>query len=236
MLITDKAWTTYIDMLRKVHTGAAQKMVKYLNTHEWWRNEQTKKEAVDYAFALATQYGEAASAAACEFCDIIAADFSGALPAAIPADTATYNEVARAVYGTMKYDNVELIAGAVERLVKLAGVDTTLNYAIQNGGEWAWIPHGETCAFCLMLASNGWQPASKAVLKGRHAEHIHAHCDCTFAIRFDSETDVEGYNPDKYLRMYYDAPLDGDKPTAKNRLRALRREVYAESKDGLAEA
>ena len=47
---------------------------------------------------------------------------------------------------------------------------------------------------------------------------------------------MEGYNPDKYLRMYYDAPLDGDKPTAKNRLRALRREVYAESKDGLVEA
>ena len=53
-----------------------------------------------------------------------------------------------------------------------------LKNAVRDGAEWAWVPHGDTCPFCITLASNGWQKASRKVLKGGHAEHIHANCDC----------------------------------------------------------
>ena len=101
--------------------------------------------------------------------------------------------------------------GRVSRLVKRAGADTTLKNAVRDGAEWAWVPHGDTCPFCITLASNGWQKASSKVLKGGHADHIHANCDCEFAIRFDHNTTVAGYDPDKYLKQYRDAGGDINK-------------------------
>ena len=47
----------------------------------------------------------------------------------------------------------------VSRLVKRAGADTTLKNAQRDGAEFAWVPHGDSCAFCLTLASRGWQRA-----------------------------------------------------------------------------
>ena len=114
--------------------------------------------------------------------------------------------------------------GGVSRLVKQAGANTTLKNAIRDGAEWAWVPHGDTCPFCITLASNGWQPASKKALKGDHAQHIHAHCDCEYAIRFDSNTTVAGYDPDKYLAQYQAAGGD---------INAMRRAQYARDRDAI---
>ena len=89
--------------------------------------------------------------------------------------------------------------GRVSRQVKRAGADTTLKNAVRDGAEWAWVPHGDTCPICITLASNRWQKASSKVLKGGHADHIHANCDFYFAIRCDHNTTVAGYDPYKYL-------------------------------------
>ena len=47
-------------------------------------------------------------------------------------------------------------ASGVSRLVKRAGADTTPHNAVRDGAEWAWVPHGDACPFCRMLAYNGW--------------------------------------------------------------------------------
>lgn len=228
MYISDKVWTNYIAQLRKVNDKAAQEMFSYLANHEWSLNRQTKQAAIDYAFALATKYGEGAAAAACEMYDAIAQEWGrNVLQLAEPADTATYAETAKAINGTAKTGNIEIMADAVGRLVKMAGVDTTMKNAIRDGAEWAWIPRGDTCAFCITLASRGWQKASAAALKGGHAEHIHANCDCTYAIRFDSNTDVEGYDPSEYRAMYDDA--EGN--SSKDKINAMRRSFYAMNKE-----
>ena len=126
--------------------------------------------------------------------------------------------------------------GRVSRLVKRAGADTTLKNAVRDGAEWAWVPHGDTCPFCITLASNGWQKASSKVLKGGHAEHIHANCDCEFAIRFDHKTTVAGYDPEKYLKQYRDAGGDINKmrrvnyAANKERINAQKRAAYAARK------
>jgi hypothetical protein len=186
-----------------------------------------RMELIDYAFALVTKYGEGAGALASEMYDALAELSGAAVPAAIPAQTATYAETAKAINGTIKTGNSEIVSAAAGRLVKMAGVDTVMQNALRDGAEWAWIPRGDTCAFCITLASRGWQRASQAAIKDGHAEHIHANCDCTYAVRFDRNTNVEGYDPSAYYRMYQNA--DGGSPKAK--INAMRREFYAENSD-----
>ena len=227
MIISDATWNTqYIGRLRAINNAAADKIRKYLEKHiivtlqDW-------NALIDFAFGVSTKYGEAAAAIACEFYDAIAAASGAAVSAAAPAATASYSEVAKSIRGTGKSGNIELMAGSISRLVKMTSVDTTMQNAIRDGAEWAWIPRGDTCAFCLSLASRGWQRASKKALKNGHAEHIHANCDCTYAVRFDSETTVEGYAPEKYLEVYRDAT--GNSPEEK--INSLRRQIYSEKKE-----
>lgn len=227
MIITDATWTTqYIGRLRTVNEKAADKMRKYLEKH-MIVTLQDWNALIDYAYSVSTAYGEVAGTIAAEFYDSVAAASGVNIAAAVPAQTATYQEVAKAVRGTGKTGNMEMVSGAVARLVKMAGVDTTMQNALRDGAEWAWIPRGDTCIFCLTLASRGWQRASKKALKNGHAEHIHANCDCTYAVRFDSDTNVEGYDPGIFQEMYYEA--EGRKPDDK--INSLRREYYAENKD-----
>lgn len=235
--ITTKAWNNYISVLRRLSDRASTEMLAMITqlSNQYSEGRITLEEyedlAIDYAYALATKYGEAAGAAACEMYDAIAALQSADVPPAVPAETATVAETAKAVKGTMKTGNLSIVADATGRLVKLAGVDTMQQNALRDGAEWAWIPHGDTCAFCLTLASRGWQKASKNAIKNGHAEHVHANCDCTFAVRFNNDLNVQGYDPQAYLDMYYDA--DGNTP--KQRINAMRREFYAENKEKFRE-
>ena len=205
MTIPERTWLRYIRMLSAINSTASKKFAAYLATHDVM-TKAGRKAAIDYAAALATKYGESAAAVACEMYDVVAEASGVIVPSAEPAETASYGEVAKAVNGVLKQSqNVDMISSVVGRLVKRTGADTTLNNAIRDGAEFAWVPSGDSCAFCIMLASNGWQRASKKALKGGHAEHIHANCDCTYAIRFDSRSNVAGYDRDKYLEIYENA-------------------------------
>ena len=227
MEITDSFWKGYISKLRKVNDEAANWVRKYLETRGIPTAQSEINALIDYANAICTKYSEASATLAAEMYDALAELSGKVLPPALPAAAPEMSEVAKAIVGTMKTGNEEIIAAAVGRLVKRTGVDTTMQNALRDGAEWAWIPSGMTCAFCITLASRGWQRASKKAIKGGHAEHIHANCDCTYAVRFDPFTDVEGYDPKEYLDMYEDA--DGRKP--KDKINAMRREFYDQNKD-----
>lgn len=236
MTISDESWSKYISDLRKVNDEAARLMLEFMDLHRdpdgLWNSREVRQAIIQYAYGLSSKYGEAAAELACEMYDAVGALSDVIIPAAVPAEVPTYADIAKAVNGTLKQSsNLEMVASAVARQVKMVSVDTVMQNALRDGAEWAWIPHGDTCAFCITLASRGWQKASKKALKGGHAEHIHANCDCTYAVRFNSRTDVQGYDPDKYKRMYYDAPLDGQRATGKNRINAMRREFYVDNKE-----
>ena len=224
MKISKKDWQKYIAKLRNVNERAADRIAEYIRTHDI-STEEGLKALLDYSYAVATEYGEAATELACQMYDAVAQASGVNVPAAEPAATATYGETARAVKGKM-FDTVDpdAVAASVGRLVKTAGVDTTMQNALRDGAEWAWIPSGDTCAFCLMLASNGWQRASKDAIKNGHAEHIHPNCDCTYQIRFDGKTSVEGYDPDSLYDEYAEAGK-----TRQERLNAIRRRLYSEN-------
>lgn len=179
------------------------------------------KALLDYAFALVSHYGQAIGALSCRMYEATAAAHGVIVPTAEMASLPEYGEVAKAVHGTMKQSQKKVPA-TMARLVKQVGADTTLKNAMRDGAQFAWVPHGDTCAFCLTLASRGWQYMSKNALRNGHAEHIHAHCDCEYAVRFDGKSSVEGYDPEKYLEEYNAAGGD---------INAMRRARYAQNKD-----
>ena len=237
-------WIDYVDTLSRINKTAGKKMMAYFNMIGGYPETYEEVEKmIRYANLLVMRYGEASASVACEMYDALSAlENANALPA-VPADLPSYGEVAKAVNGTLKLGNIEIVAGAIERLVKMPGADTVLQNAIRDHAQYAWIPRGDTCAFCITLASNGWQDASADILDGGHAEHIHANCDCTFAIRHNSETKFPGYDPEKYREMYDNADTssagyDPNRPKgqqyqsiSKAKVNGLRREFYAKNKE-----
>lgn len=190
-----------------------------------WMNKNglsDSKAFLDYANSLVEYYGQAVGSLACQMYEEIAAAQGVAVRMAEMADIPKYGEVAKAVNGAKKQSE-KLIPSAVGRMVKQVGADTTLKNAMRDGAQFAWIPSGDTCAFCLMLASRGWQYMSKKALKNGHAEHIHANCDCQYAVRFDGKSTVQGYDPDKYLDMYNNA--EGE--TWEEKINSMRRQAYS---------
>lgn len=237
MQITANAWNEYITRLSRLNQKAGQLMREYIGSH----GTESTDDLIAYAYGLVTKYGEGSAELACQMYDAMAEAANAGVPAAEPAEPADYGEVARMVNAT-KSQNPANLPNGVSRLVKRAGADTTLKNAVRDGAEWAWVPHGDTCPFCITLASNGWQKASSKVLKGGHAEHIHANCDCEFAIRFDHNTTVAGYDPEKYLKQYRDAGGDINKlrrvnyAANKERINAQKRAAYAERQKYLISA
>lgn len=216
MQMTARAWNEYITRLSRLNQKAGQLMREYMDGHP----EADTEALISYAYAVITRYGEGSAELACQMYDTLAEVQGVTLPAAEPAPTATYGEVTGMVKATQ--DSPANLQSGVSRMVKQAGADTTVHNAIRDGAEWAWVPHGDACPFCRMLASNGWQKASKNLLKKGHAQHIHSNCDCEFAVRFSREFGVSGYDPEKYLRQYRAAGSD---------VNALRRIDYAARKD-----
>lgn len=247
MEISRNDWNKYIAKLRKINDTAAGKIAEYINTH----GLSNTKELIDYSYAIVRKYGEASAALSAQMYDLVAEMSGKLLPSAEVAELAQYGDVAKAINGTLKVsENAKEIAEAATRWVKMAGSDTTLKNGLRDRAEYAWIPSGETCAFCLALAANGWQPMSKNALKHGHAEHIHSNCDCQYMIRFSPRMNVAGYDPDKYYNQLNEAvkkypneeleqelggsdTIEAVKHQNMNRevINAMRREMYANNTD-----
>lgn len=251
--ITSKAWNRYINILRKLSDRAEKEMlarVRQLSaqyTEGVITLEEYENAAIDYAFALVTKYGEATGAAACEAYDAISELQGANVPPAVPAPTATMAETAKAVKGTMKTGNLDIVAQATGRLTKQAGADTTLQNAKRDGAYFAWVAHGDTCAYCLALAGLGWQKAGDLTLKGGHAEHIHANCDCTYVVDHKGDLQLADYDPGEINRKIlsmtdgeYDAE-DLIKSSGHGKIKSyeglndLRRQFYAKNKEAINE-
>ena len=198
---------------------------------------------IDYCYLMTQEYSTYESALSAQMYDALAALDGASVPSAELAPTATYHDVAKTVNGVLKTShNINEMTGAVTRLAKKASCDTMLQNAYRDRAQYAWIPAGDTCAFCLALASNGWVNVSaRRIKKGYpHAEHIHSNCDCTYAIRFNSDTNIEGYDPDKYNELFDAAEEIAEEQgydigrwnMSKDNLNAVRRMQYANTHKG----
>lgn len=73
------------------------------------------------------------------------------------------------------------------------------------GGKWCRVPVGDTCAWCLMLASNGAWYKSEETALGTSPDHYHSDCNCIAVYHADAES-IKGYDKlTEYKQMYYAA-------------------------------
>lgn len=227
VVIPEAAWVEYVEALAKVDRVATERMQDYIVTHEI-DSEEAIQKMVAVAYGISTLYGEAAAELAAEMYDLFNVDGEPAEPA----ETSPYWYINDVVRGALKMAPfAALVAGAVGRTVKLAGQDTTLNNAIRDGAEVAWIPHGDTCPFCIMLAGEGWKKAYPSMLKDGHAKHVHSNCDCAYAIRKTDSTSYAGYDPEKYRRQYEAA----EGVTEEQKLNSMRRMFYKQNAEKIRE-
>ena len=99
--ISQKEWNRYIAKLRQINDKAANEFRDLIISRGGYGNIERQK-LIDYAYGLTTKYGEASAALSAQMYDAVA-ELSGAVvPAAVPAETAAYSEVAKTVNGIIK--------------------------------------------------------------------------------------------------------------------------------------
>lgn len=223
MKITLKDWNNYVAKLSAICQKSSELMQAYIQEH----GISDTQALINYAHALCVKYGEGSAELACLMYDAISEAENVKVPSAEPAKPASIVEVGKAVSATKQ--NSDLLSGAISRMVKRTAADTTLKNAIRDKAQFAWITHGDTCAFCIAISSRGFQNVGKNTLKNGHAEHIHAHCDCQYAVRHKSTTNYEGYDPDSMYDQYMNAS-DG---SYKDKINAMRRLQYKEHSESI---
>ena len=220
-MLSESVFNAYVAKMRQLNVKAATEMQSYIDQFGF----DNMTYLVNKAYQIATKYGEGAGDLACLTYDMLAKQQGAKVLSAVPAETATYSETWGAVQGSLN-EGENKVADAVSRLVKQAGADTIMQNAARDHAEMAFVPVGQTCAFCLMLASRGWEYVGRNAKS--HAAHIHANCDCQYMVRFKPDEGVAGYDPDRYKKIYYDADPGG---SSKDKINAIRRMQYAEQKD-----
>ena len=234
--VSKKAWDNYTKRLE------AQRLEAYNDAYEWVMRHGSAANTRKMMVEASIYHGRSTSALAATWFDQMAIAEGADVVKAVPINDPPQIRARRmAIAENMampkllagdKEGFAKAIASAVAADVKRQATNTVMLNAQRAGAEYAWIPGGgETCAFCIALASNGWQPASKATAMGNHADHIHDNCMCEFAIRFDKSTQYSSFDADKYSEMYKDA----DGRNAQDKINSIRRDLYAENGDKIRE-
>ena len=223
MRLSSSAYATYQRAHRLLQDAAKKELGDFVASLPYGLDDPRALRPVQAeVLRLLGKYGSADASLSAAFYDELMDAMGANTPAAIaaaPEGSYALQDVSDAIGRATSSESAQaLIEGVLAGHVKRAGIATMRSNAVRDRVEWAWICTGDTCAFCRTLASRGWQPASKAVRAGRHAEHIHDNCDCQFVVRKPGETlDVEGYDADEYKRQYEAA--NGD-------INAMRRADY----------
>jgi len=224
MQISAGAWAKYTERMERIDANAARLLKAWMRSHEYSSPEGVKA-LINQASKLNLKFGQAAAELACQMYDATAALYGAAVPAAEAAEAASYAQVSSAIRRALAISSNEEVAGsALGALVKQAGLRTTVQNAKRDGAEWAWIPDGGACGFCLMLASRGWQKTGSG---NTGVAHAHSHCRCQYAVRFSPFGGVGGYSPEAYRSQWEDA----DGVAWEDKVNALRREQYEENAD-----
>lgn len=99
------------------------------------------------------------------------------------------------------------LAARVDYEVKKSAGDTPYKLGSKDPAKpkFARVPSGfETCPFCLMLASRGFEYRSeKSASYKKSGGHYHPNCDCRIVAGFDG-MEVEDYDPDALYERYID--------------------------------
>jgi hypothetical protein len=165
---------------------------------------------------LVRHYGEMAAVVAADFYDELRAQSSaGGRFAAVMADYAGDAGLlasARWAIGSLLGANPDPVAAlgslsiVADKHILGQGRRTVAGSAARDpaGARWARIPHGDTCAFCVLLASRGAEYHSEESAGKAGVNEYHGDCDCTPTPFWDGDPYPDHYDPDAYFQMYAD--------------------------------
>lgn len=237
--VSTRAWDAYTRRLEAQRVAASDAAYAFVMKNIGDMDEDELLWHIRHTLpSLCMRFGASTSALAASWFDQMARAEDADVPKAVSVNDPVQMRVRRLAIASNKAlpklaagdadGFAKAIASAVAADVKRQATNTVLLNAQKAKAEFAWIPGGdETCAFCIALAANGWQSAAKATAMGEHADHIHDHCMCEFAVRFNESTDYSTYDEQKYADIYDSA----DGSTSAEKINSIRREQYAENKD-----
>lgn len=162
--------------------------------------EEARDVLVSQAQTLAKHYGDAAVGLAAEFFEA-----ATGLTTRVP----DY-DLSDAVEGSARWAAGDLFAGnpadaqkkfrgAMQRHAKQPGRDLLYDNADRRGVTFARIPVGDTCSWCLMLASRGFIYTSAR--NAGEARRFHDWDDCIILPSTSKDIPVE-YDPEKLYEIY----------------------------------
>lgn len=176
--------------------------------------DKVRRALEEFMPLLVKHYGEIAAVVAADFYDDLrsASSVRGRFAAVMAqaADDGQVQASSRWALGSLLGANPDAVAAfgslstVADKFVLGQGRDTIAESVRRDPARarWARIPHGDTCAFCVMLASRGAVYASEASA-GTFAK-FHGKCDCTPTPFWDGDPYPDHYDPDEYMRMYLD--------------------------------
>lgn len=204
-----------LDYLTKEINGisadAKAKVLRVLERLDWNDVPACRDAVCEALNAVLDTYGAAAAQAAADFFDasreIAIGSPLGAVPEAGREVEAT-NGAVRAFVDKVNKGDVDgfnrLVLSRIDyELKRAAGYTMTQNAARDPlRPKFARVPGGgETCRFCLMLASRGFVYSSKR--NAGAVDHYHNDCDCRVVCDWTGGG-VEGYDPDEIAERWHD--------------------------------
>lgn len=163
---------------------------------------------IEQGTQLAERYGHAAVGVAAEFFET--ATGLAAKPAGVDLSDQVEGSVRWAVGDLFEGNPAEAqkkFTGAMQRHAQQPGRDTLFEGAHKRGVTFARIPQGDTCSWCLMLASRGFiYTTARNAGDGRV---FHDWCDCLIVPATATDLPPE-YDPDKLYELYKDVHAGGD--------------------------
>ena len=166
---------------------------------------------------ITESYGNAAAVQANALYEEVRADagysdvFTTSLPPSFPRrDVAALQSVKSAMLYAYRDEDYDKVIRQLQRALDRAAMRSTAASITFNGSrdrhkvKFARVPgSSESCAFCIMLASRGFEYWS-AESAGAN-DHWHAHCECLVVPGFDGITVIEGYDKDALYDAWRDA-------------------------------
>lgn len=161
------------------------------------------EEALAYAEYLIEHYGESAALNASELYEATNDVSNAAVSGSVKRP-----ELERAIR-FLVYEGTAQAAYAVRNMlkkqVKSYAHETMMDNSRSDGIRFARVPVGETCAFCLMLASRGFEYYSEESAGKGSLNAFHDDCDCEI---IGSDQKIEGYDPDYLYKEIYKPAYD----------------------------
>ena len=200
--------------LGKLSNASRTAAERYFKTLDWEGDpEGSRDKLVAFYESLGTKMGESGSRIGAEFYnDVRSASTAKGRYTAYSnrgISNADIDQMVRANLGPVfegnPMDALPRLLQEAEQLVMRPYRDA-LNKALENDPahpRYARVPAGETCAWCSMLAGNGWTWPSEA-----EAEMVeyHDNCQCIPVPAFDEKgKQVAGYDYKHYEGLYNDA-------------------------------